>query len=548
MEGGAMSRRAFMTASAASAAAAALPDAEAPVPPEPPREGEPYALASKRLVFTTWLFVRPGSFGWFSRDGRNVSVAGSEGPTEATFRRGDDPRGLRIAVRPAARVGPVVRMEKPWEVNGKGIGLATVIQEGNRFRAWGMCGSGGCILESSDGLHWERPELGLVEHGGDHKNNLVPFSFWEGGVFVDPSAPPEERYKWVGLRSISREAYDAFRKARPEAWHPRSERKDANLLFALCGAVSQDGVRWTALPEPLTLEHSDTMVTGYYDERLRRYVIYTRNYMIGQRAATAEGEPPLVWWGGDAGGVARRSIGRTESADFRRFPLSHVIVEPGPDMPPDDLYYTNGRTSVPGAPDHHLLFPSVWHTSNDTTSVVVLSSHDGRLWHRLPGPPVFETAPFGQWDGGAVFGGTNLIELPDGGWALPYTGYDVPHKYPRGQFRFAPGLAVWPKGRLVALESEGRAAFSTALFLPPGRKALLNALTMRAGRIEVEVAGPDGAALPGRSFADCRPVVGDAYRQPIVWGDRDDLGHAERQPVMLRVRMDQAAIFAIDFE
>lgn len=215
---------------------------------------------------------------------------------------------------------------------------------------------------------------------------------------------------------------------------------------------------------------------------------------------------------------------------------------------PNDLYYTNCKTTIPGAPEQHLLFPAIWHTSDDTTSIVVASSHNGKLWHFLPGAPVLETAPFGRWDGGAVFAHPNLVELPDGRFALPYTGYNVPHKYPRGQFRFAPGYAVWPQGRLIALEAPVRGEFATVAFLPSGRKLLINARTQRAGSLLVEVADQNGKPLSGRAFADARPIVGDHFRTPLTWNGQEDLGFAEGTAILLRFRMEQAAIFGLDFK
>jgi hypothetical protein len=202
---------------------------------------------------------------------------------------------------------------------------------------------------------------------------------------------------------------------------------------------------------------------------------------------------------------------------------------------------------MPGAPDHHLLFPTVWHTSDDSTSVAIASSHDGKLWHFLPGSPVFTTGAFGSFDGGCVFAHPNLIEMPDGRFVLPYTGYNVPHKYPRMQWKYAPGYAVWPKGRVVCLEAAEIGEFATVPIVPPGRRLRINALAKRGGGIHVEVAGRDGKPLPGRSFADSMRIVGDYHFQPVAWGAQDDLGFPENSSIMLRFRMDRAQIFGLEF-
>ena len=63
-----------------------------------------------------------------------------------------------------------------------------------------------------------------------------------------------------------------------------------------------------------------------------------------------------------------------------------MILEPTPDMLPSEQLYTNCRTAIPGAPDHHLMFPAIWNGSvDDTTRIAMASSHDGQTWHWVPG-------------------------------------------------------------------------------------------------------------------------------------------------------------------
>lgn len=223
-------------------------------------------------------------------------------------------------------------------------------------------------------------------------------------------------------------------------------------------------------------------------------------------------------------------------------------MEPGPDMLPSDMLYTNCRTTVPGAPEHHLMFPAIFHTADDTTSIILASSYDGKSWVTVPGGPVLKTAEFEQWDGGCVFSHPNLIELQNGDFALPYTGFIFPHKYPRGEWRYLPGYAVWPKGRFVALEAPERGEFATTAILPPGRKLRINAITKRAGAIAAEVATMDGKPIPGRTFADSVPIVGDQFRTQVVWKEHEDLGFPDDQGITIRFRLDKAKVFGLEFE
>jgi hypothetical protein len=146
-----------------------------------------------------------------------------------------------------------------------------------------------------------------------------------------------------------------------------------------------------------------------------------------------------------------------------------------------------------------------------------------------------------------MFAHPNLLELANGDWVLPYTGYNVPHKYPRQLWHYSLGYATWPKGRMVALEAPDRGEFATVGIMPPGRKLKINAQTVRGGSIVVEVAGLDGKPLENRSFADATPKTGDLHWALLDWKSSDDLGHAGNAPIMLRFRMDQAQLFGLEF-
>ena len=103
--------------------------------------------------------------------------------------------------------------DAPWE--GTASGSHTVFQDGDRYRmyyrGWNFWFAKGmlhfskpvtCYAESKDGIHWKKPDLGLVEFEGSKKNNIIRNGI--GGLnfapFIDhnPACPPEARYKAVG--------------------------------------------------------------------------------------------------------------------------------------------------------------------------------------------------------------------------------------------------------------------------------------------------------------------------------------------------------------
>ena len=481
-----------------------------------PVPGVPYELAGKRIVFTNWHYIQPGDLNWRDAEGKIVGLEGNIGLFDAHHVGVGAPHGIRIMAEKPRILGP---LDRPHRM---------ILRDGDIYRGW----TNSDYYESTDAMHWEKKAAlkldASIEDSIHH-------------VFVDPVAPSAERFKAVWVGHINRAQFDAFRAQRPDGWEPRAifALGESDVATCLRGSVSPDGVQWTTLPDPLVVEYSDTLNTAYYDPALREYVIYTRQWSVGPRTDRLPPDIRNSWTG-----VGRRAIGRTASRDFRRFPPSEMILEPTPEMLPSEQLYTNCHTTVPGAPDQHLMFPAIWNASiDDTTRIALASSHDGEIWHWVPGGDLLHTQPFGQWDGGCIWATPDLIELPNGDWALPYVGHNVPHKYPRGQRVGATGYAVWPKGRLVAVEAEDRGEFTMIPLIAPGKTLKINALTLRTGWVKIEVLG-----VQGRSLADCVPIVGDAHWTTVRWKGAGDLGVGEGQPVTLRVEMKQARVFGLEMD
>ncbi len=532
---------------------------------EPSREGEPYALLGNRIVFTNWMYVRPGDVGWVDAEGKSVYADKERklGPFDAQWHPQDHlPWGIRIkAQKPEVRQWRI-EPEYPWEQGGV-ISISSVVRDGGIFKVWGGCKAGSCYLESKDGLIWKRPKLGLVEFEGSTDNNLIP-SGPAGVVFIDPTSR-DERYKCVyaGGGDMTLEEFEAFKKRHPDKWGPqvlRSIEGEPHIIY-LRGAVSSDGFHWEELPDPILMEHCDTENIGYYDPRLKKYVAYVRTWNALKRDPNLPSDD-LVWdtWFPSS----RRSIARAISDDFRLFPRSEMLLDPGPDMAPTDDLYTNCFTWIPGAPDHLLMFPTIWHRHDDTTTISFASSANGGNWHFIPGGrELVETGPFERWDGGCIWASPPLMEFGDGSFVLRLRGDNFPHKYPRGYRAVEEGIAIWPHGRIVALEAPEKGEFATVAVVPPGNKLFINARTKRSGSIRVAVKTGlrrstftmahdwekiGGTIIPGREFENSVPIIGDKPRVQVTWKNADNLGIKPGEPVVLLFKLEQAEIFWLEFE
>ncbi|WP_428938814.1 hypothetical protein [Fontivita pretiosa] len=482
-----------------------------------PIPGKPYDLAGNRIVFTNWYYVNPGDLDWRDSTGKSVYVHGDSDLFEARHVGINAPRGISIVAHKPEIIGPIdIPVHRCF------------FRDGEIYRGW----SNNAYYESRDAMKWEKK--GDLAFEGPNDDGVYH-------VFIDPSAPPAERFKAVWSSQITRAEFDQFRAKRPDGWEPRAllHTAENGMVSCLRGGVSGDGIHWKALPDPLVVEYADTLNTCYYDTTLRKYVLYTRYWSVGPASEKVKPDIRHSWTD-----IGRRAIGRSESPDFRAFPPSQQILEPTPEMLPSEQLYTNCHTTIPAAPDQHLMFPAIWNASiDDTTRIALASSHDGKTWHWVPGGDLMYTGPFGQWNGGCIWAIPELMELPNGDWALPYLGHNLPHKYPRGKLVGRMGYAVWPKGRLVSLHAPESGQFTMIPVIAKGNVLKVNALTRRTGWIRAEVVGGGSE----RSIDACDPIVGDQLWQPITWKGSKQTGVSPGTPITLRFELYQADLFGVEF-
>jgi hypothetical protein len=485
----------------------------------------PYELFSGPHLFTDWRFIDAGLPSYVDEQGKAISLKGDGQLRQAWYRGINVPRGIRIIAEKPVKSDPIVGP----------IG-ASVIREDGLYRSW----SGANYSESADGFYWRRPEL-PGETADQNRNDLF-FSktgVHGPGVFVDPSAPEDERYKMIfmselghGRDELREKIHEDFRQNRLYDIDPVFDVR--GRIDALFGAVSPDGIYWKLIEEPFLVHMSDNPSTMYYDTLLKKYVLFTRtSWMYG-----------------------RRSIGRSESNTFGQLPQPEMVVWPDLDMLPSDDLYTNAKCVYPGTLDQHFLFPTVYHRSEDNCSINMMSSPDGIHWSKIPGNPILD-GDTDDLDDGCLFTSCGLVPLSDDRVGLPYKGSTFPHKYPRWSDRNdlgRPRYAIWKRGRLAGLEASGEGFFATPVLKFSGRQLKLNFRTAFTGEIRVEVIGITSwvhkknteKMVAGRSFDDCDPISGDNLSHTVTWNGESDPGHAKDQPVYFRVKLRAAKLFAFE--
>ena len=180
-----VNRRSFLKASVTAGAAAAAVDADSAIAANRPKPREVVSIGSGRELFL---------------DGHVIDRLGGAARQQLH--------------NPVARELSLVH-DAPWE--GTSSGYHTVFQDGDVYRMYyrgsqlsvvdGRLITNShpefyCYAESRDGVHWEKPDLGLVEFKGSKKNNIC----WAGvgthnfSPFLDrrPGCPSSEKYKAMG--------------------------------------------------------------------------------------------------------------------------------------------------------------------------------------------------------------------------------------------------------------------------------------------------------------------------------------------------------------
>jgi hypothetical protein len=168
-------------------------------------------------------------------------------------------------------------------------------------------------------------------------------------------------------------------------------------------------------------------------------------------------------------------------------------------------------------------------------------TRDGRTWTR-DREPFFDRDPQpGAWDHAHAWIDEQLPVGED--VYLYYGGYARGHKVNRFEERQI-GLVRMRRDRYVAREAGAElGALRTPLVVLAGTAIALN-LDAPQGEAQAQLLGEDGVPLPGFTFADCQPVVGDGLALPLRW--QRPLSNLSGRPVRLELHLRQARLFALE--
>ncbi len=455
----------------------------------------------------------------------------------------------------------VLKHDQPWE--GTGSGYHSVFQDGDRYRmyykAWHLdVGENAplntdrhplfcCYAESADGIHWEKPELGLHDFQGSRDNNIVIVSGKRGPLNVDaghpavfkddnPNAAPDAKYKAI-LRS----------------------KKPIGLL----PFKSPDGFNWSPMTtEPVLGEHGafDSQNLAFWDPTISKYRGYWRSFSGG----VINDE---VW---KPQGV--RSIRTATSDDLIHWskPADLTYVDS-----PEEQLYTNVIKPYARAPHLLLGFPTRyvergWSESMKQlpnregrelrsaasdrygmalTEGLVMASRDGAHFHRWNEaflPPGIERP--GTWHYGHQYIGWHLVETRSAFAGAPnelslYATESYWHGEGSDLRRYTLRLDGFVSVR--APHSGGELLTKPVVF--DGQSLEINFSSSAVGSIRVELQTPTSEPIAGFTLNDCDELFGDSVDRHVTWKGKSAVGQLAGQPVQLRFALRDADLYSYRF-
>ena len=476
---------------------------------------------------------------------------------------------------------PLIRRDQPWEdtpyFRTSGFDVIRDPADG-LFKCWyedvqnyfairpgiGLTDARVCYAQSPDGMHWEKPRLGIRAIDGMDTNVVLDLSPRARArtqtVILDPAEDdPSRRFKML---HVQYERHD-----RP----PAGLRADAHSFPAqnlygvgLCMQVSEDGVRWRPHPaNPIIPYWAGDVQILTYDPIDRKYVLYgrARKWTSPSRAGFAGGDMPM--WPDKPAGVwnTRRCVYRLESDDCLSWSEPVMAFEAGAGDNLDDGLYG----FVPWRVDEmHLGLLNVLHQVDNVMEGYLHYGRDGRRWHRLqehrpliprgpePYDPLGAETPSTPIEVGdevwIYYGGKNVHN----NWWISGRAAGLDHPEVRDRELSRDGhhlcLATLRLDGWVSLTAgvytgivETKPVFSMAPFLS------INACCRPGGFVEVEVTDTAGQPFDGYDREACVRCTGDAVRHRVRWAGRDAV-NVEPRGIKLRFHLRDADLFGFRFE
>ena len=393
------------------------------------------------------------------------------------------------------------RLAAATEQPANNLEYGTIIKDGSLFRLYTRDGRGARFdgdvtevtryCESTDGINWIQPKLGIVEIDGNKANNVIlhepPFCHnFSPFLDVRPDVPKQERFKALA----------------------------GTVKTGLMAFLSEDGVHWRKSRKEPVITYSreyafDSQNVSFWSVSEGCYVCYFRHFLDKK-------------W---------RSVCRTTSTDFTHW------TPPVPLKPnfPDEHIYTTLTHPYFRAPHIYIATPTRFYPSRGESTDIGFMTARGdapfdRTFRQVFIRPGLDPA---RWGNRSNYAALNVV--PTGPTEMSI--YTTPFR------RFV--LRTDGFASVRAGGEPGQILTKPLRFV--GDDLYVNYSTSAGGSLKIEIQDTAGVPIPGFSLSDCKELVGDAIEQKVIWSKGKSLSAIAGKPVRLRMVLIDADLFALQF-
>lgn len=458
----------------------------------------------------------------------------------------DKIRGAALHLHTPQPQEVVLRHDTSWE--GQFSLYHTIIHDGDRYllyyRGWQVPSDPAvyCVAESSDGIHFERPNLNMHEWKGSKQNNIFfaeePFTH-TFAPFIDnrPGVAAEQRFKALARNFIAEKTL-----------------KDS-VLHAFASA---DGVHWQPMTDGPVLTDGafDSQNVAFWSEAEGKYVAYYRTFVDKDQFASDTVGPTTK--------VRRmRSIMRATSDDFINWEPGVLMDYRTGDRPaPVEEFYINQTRSYFRAPHIYVALPARFMDRRPgltAEEAAVIGVHETQL--TASSDACFMTArPGNEWYDRTFMEGFVRPRIGLDHWSArcnyPVDGvvqtgpeemslYVDEHYAQTGNQVRRYSLRLDGFSSLRAPHGGGEVLTKPLVFA--GNELELNYATSAAGSLRVEIRDADNKPIPGYGLRDAVDQLGNHIAGRAQWKSGSQVARLSGQVVRLRFVLRDADLYSMRF-
>ena len=482
---------------------------------------------------------------------------------------------LRVLNKPKKYPIPVVGVDKPWE-GCRTQAWGSVIQEPDGLlRMWYFsfpsrapdqldCG-GYCYAESRDGIHWDKPPLGVAEFRGSRENNIwypmspdgsnwcdeylarqglgLPAHDEEGNVIGvinnldgfnvvrdDEEPDPEKRYKLIANMQDHRMWAGFYKDRYPDVTEEDIE--CAHRIFGQYIDFSPDGIHWTRKPRRILKARFGDYMLVTRDERNQRWWLNERTVTLTGRNAALRVSHDLIHWSNPP----------------------EIIFESSPEMGYGSLFQWHGGFTPFNYGNMNLGMLEKWSNAGMGDTCELVCQREGQSWQRVePDRPFLDVGAEEDFDRLLIYPTHNAPCRIGDKLYIFYTGAGNLGEDESGPIPMSMGLAT------IGLDRFAGFANTRA---DPGL-LLTKPMSIEHGMIEVNVESHFSSYNDSLRVA-IRDTMGDdiagytledsivdysaeGIRKPVRWKSRPNLDQLKGRTVHILFEVKGAILYAYRF-